>query len=240
MAVTGLAFEARIVAGEGITVVCAGGELGLKRAIENAVQHGCRGILSFGISGGLSPDFKPGSCVVARSVISDHGRYPAHWDWAQSLVDMLRFAAGSNSTPGHAALRNVTLGDIAGADAPLVCKHQKRALYEKTGAIAVDMESHTAARIAAEHRLPFAAFRVVTDPSHRALPPAAMVATGAKGSINVGAVARSVLRRPAQIPTLFRLALDSWAARQTLIPSRRCLGANLGLPDLRERLLDVA
>jgi adenosylhomocysteine nucleosidase len=237
VAVTGLAFEARIVAGEGVTVVCAGAELALKRAIESSLQNGCRGILSFGISGGLSPQLKPGTCVVARCVVAEHGRYAAHRDWAQSLIDAVRFAADG---AGPAALREVVLADIAGADAPLACRHEKRALYEKTGAVAVDMESHVAARIAAEHRLPFAAFRVVTDPSHRALPPAAMVATRVQGTIDVAAVARSVLRRPGQLPTLFRLALDSWAARRTLVPSRRCLGPNLGLPDLRERLLDVA
>jgi hypothetical protein len=42
------------------------------------------------------------------------------------------------------------------------------------------------------------------------------------------------------VSMLLRLALDSWAARRALIPSRRFLGPNLGLPDLREHLLDVA
>jgi len=102
------------------------------------------------------------------------------------------------------------------------------------------MESHVAARIAAEHRVPFAAFRVITDPSHRALPPAALVATNANGALDFQAVMRSLVRHPKQVPTLFRLALDSWTARQALVPSRRFLGPNLGLPDMRQHLLDVA
>jgi adenosylhomocysteine nucleosidase len=240
VAVTGLAFEARIVAGAGVTVVCAGGQLQLKRAIENALRQGCRGILSFGISGGLAPHLKPGTCVVASSVIAEHGRYATHRDWARSLIEMVRDAAESEGAGGPAALRDVSLADIAGSDVPLACTDAKRSLYQKTGAVAVDMESHVAARIAAEHRVPFAAFRVITDPSDRALPPAALVATRLEGSIDVAAVTRSVIRCPRQVPTLFRLALDSWAARRTLVPSRRCLGPNLGLPDLRERLLDVA
>jgi hypothetical protein len=51
---------------------------------------------------------------------------------------------------------------------------------------------------------------------------------------------RSLARHPRQLPTLVRLARESWAARQALVPSRRFLGPNLGLPDLRQHLLDVA
>jgi len=228
------------MAGAGVTVVCAGSELQIRRAIENALREGCRGILSFGISGGLAPHLGPGTCVVARSVIADHGRYATHRAWAQSLIDMVRDAACGEGASAPGALRDISLADIAGADAPVACTNAKRMLYQKTGAVAVDMESHVAARIAAEYRVPFAALRVITDPSNRVLPPAALVATRREGTIDVAAITRSVIRRPGQLPTLFRLALDSWAARRTLVPSRRCLGANLGLPDLREHLADVA
>jgi adenosylhomocysteine nucleosidase len=233
IAVTGLAFEARIVAGPGVTVVCGGGQI--QRSLEVAIRQGCRGILSFGIAGGLAPHLKPGACIVARNIIADGGRYASDSGWSQSLMHMMQGA-----TPRRAALRDVSFGDIAGSDVPLASTHAKRKLHERTGAVAVDMESHVAARIAAEHRIPFAAFRVITDPSHRALPPAALVATNAEGSVDFQAIARSLFRHPKQVPTLFRLALDSWAARQALVPSRRFLGPNLGLPDLRQHLLDVA
>jgi adenosylhomocysteine nucleosidase len=240
VAVTGLAFEARIVAGPGVTVICGGGRSQLKGALEAALRQGCRGILSFGIAGGLAPHLKPGACIVARDIISEHGRYSSHDGWAQSLMDMMRDAADRHAVPGHAALRDISFGDIAGADVPIASTRAKRTLHEKTGAVAVDMESHVAARIAAENKIPFAAFRVITDPSHRALPPAALVATSAQGTVDVRAVIRSLLRHPKQVPTLFRVALDSWAARQVLVPSRRFLGPNLGLPDIRQHLLDVA
>jgi len=240
VAVTGLAFEARIVAGPGVTVICGGGRAQLKRALEEALRQGCRGILSFGVAGGLAPHLKPGACIVARNIISEHGRYSSHDEWAQSLMDMIRDAADRHAKPGHAALRDVSFGDIAGTDLPVSSTSAKRTLHEKTGAVAVDMESHVAARIAAENHVPFAAFRVITDPSNRALPPAALVAMSASGTIDVRAVIRSLFRHPKQVPTLFRVALDSWAARRALVPSRRFLGPNLGLPDMRQHLLDVA
>lgn len=235
VAVTGLAFEARIVAGPGVTVVCGGGQIQLRRSLEAAIRKGCHGILSFGIAGGLAPHLRPGSCVIGRTIIAENGRYTSDSAWAQSLMSMVK-----GTSPLPAAVRDVSFGDIAGSDVPLASTYAKRKLHEKTGAVAVDMESHVAARIAMEHRVPFAAFRVVTDPSHRALPPAAMVATNVDGSVAFQAIMRSLLRHPKQVPTLFRLALDSWAARQALIPSRRFFGPNLGLPDLREHLLDVA
>lgn len=235
VAVTGLAFEARIAAGPGITVICAGDRRQLKRSIEMAVRQRCRGIISFGIAGGLAPHLKPGACVIARNVIFEDARYPCHHDWAQALMDVVQRADRRHAVPGA-----ISFGDIAGSDLPLASAKAKRSLHESTGAVAVDMESHVAARIAADYRLPFAAFRVVTDPSHRALPPAALVATRPEGTIAVGAVLKSLFGNPAQLPTLIRIALDSWAARQSLVPSRRFLGADLGIPDLRQHLLDVA
>jgi hypothetical protein len=72
------------------------------------------------------------------------------------------------------------------------------------------------------------------------LPPAALVATNAEGGVDFQAIIRSLVEHPGQVSMLFRLALDSWAARRALIPSRRFLGPNLGLPELQEQLLDVA
>lgn len=235
VAVTGLAFEARIVAGPGVTVVCGGGQIQLRRSLEAAIRKGCHGVFSFGIAGGLAPHLKPGACVVARNIISENGRYPSDSAWAQSLIGMVQ-----GRTARFVALQDVSFGDIMGSEVPVASVDVKRKLHQQTGAVAVDMESHVAARIAVEHRVPFAAFRVITDPSDRALPPAALVATNAAGGVDFQAIARSLIEHPKQMSTLFRLALDSWAARRALVPSRRFLGPNLGLPDLREHLLDVA
>jgi adenosylhomocysteine nucleosidase len=235
VAVTGLMFEARIAAGPGITVICSGRQLQLRKSIEAAIGQGCDGIISFGIAGGLAPNLPPGACIIGRHIIADHGQYAANQGWARALMETV-----GGGTDRNASCRHVVFGDIAGSEVPVASTRAKRLLHERTGAAAVDLESHVAARVAAEHRIPFAALRIVTDPYDRALPPAAMVATRADGTVDVMAVARSLLRCPAQLSTLVRLALDSWAARQSLIPSRRFLGPSLALPNLREHLLDVA
>jgi nucleoside phosphorylase len=48
-------------------------------------------------------------------------------------------------------------GEIAGADAPIADASEKIRLHTLTGAMAVDMESHVAAKVAALHNIPFVA-----------------------------------------------------------------------------------
>jgi len=164
------------------------------RSIELAVRQGCQGVISFGIAGGLAPQLKAGACVIGRNIITENGRYASHHGWAQSLLEMVLGATDRN-----AASRHVSIGDIAGSDAPVASTEAKRSLHERTGAVAVDTESHIAARIAAEHRLPFAAFRVVTDPCDVISVLEAKVAVLATGS-RLGATATSMPRPATKIP----------------------------------------
>jgi len=226
IAVTGLKTEARLVAGPRIHAIAGGGNSSaLARALEAAVARKASAIISFGVAGGLAPGLPPGSKLIARSIIAEDGaRYYGDPLWSQRL---------------STALSGAMIADIAGVEAPLAGHEEKHALHLKTGAHAADMESHIAARIAAAHKLPFAAFRVVADPSHRRLPHAALVALRADGSLALAAIARSILRNPHQIPLLMRTARDAQAAFLALFRSRKVLAGTFGFPDLRELLLDV-
>ena len=55
LAVTCLAFEARIAAGRGVRVFCASERDRLLARIDAAAAGGCCGIVSFGVAGGLDP-----------------------------------------------------------------------------------------------------------------------------------------------------------------------------------------
>jgi adenosylhomocysteine nucleosidase len=133
----------------------------------------------------------------------------------------------------------VPIADIAGIDAPVAGHAEKRALHLKTGALAADTESHIAAKFAAAHKLPFAAFRVVADPAHRQLPHAALVAIKPDGSLAFGAIARSLLRDPSQVPLLLETARDARAAFTSLFRGRKMLAGALGFTDFNEFSLDV-
>jgi len=105
---------------------------------------------------------------------------------------------------------------LIGADAIVASVAAKRALRERTGAAAVDIESGAVARTAAAHGIPFAVLRAICDPADRALPPAAQVALDPGGEINAWRVLGSVTAHPAQLPALLALAVDAAAAKRSL------------------------
>jgi hopanoid-associated phosphorylase len=195
----------------------------LVASLEAAAKRGAAGIISFGIAGGLAPDLNAGDWVVGSGVRTEHGHFPTDRGWARALLEALPSAV-------HA--------EIVGADAPVAEPSEKRRLHLRTGAVAVDTESHVAARIAAAHRIPFAACRAVIDPAHSVLPPAAMYGLRHDGTADVFAVLRSVVRQPSQLPALTRTALDARVAAAALRRGRRLLGAGLGFPYFSEPALD--
>jgi hopanoid-associated phosphorylase len=222
VAVTGMTFEARIASGPGVHTVCATRPDTLSAALTAVIAKGCRGVISFGIAGGLVPHLQPGSCIVARSIVTPHQRINTHLEWASRLLQ---------SIPG------AVHGDLAGSNRLVALPADKLALGHATGAMAVDMESIVAVRLAAAHGLPFAAVRVVADACHRELPPAAQIGLTAGGSPDLAAVLRSVMAQPRQIGALTRVGLDARAARSALVRARRKLGAGFGLLELGEAVL---
>jgi adenosylhomocysteine nucleosidase len=212
--VVGMAFEARIAAGVGVSVICSGDGRNLVATLTRAIAeacagpNGCRGIVSFGVAGGLAPGLKPGSCVVGSTILSNTFSLATDDAWSRKLLTALPEAV-------HAP--------ILGVGAPVAQPDAKRALYVKTGAIAVDMESHVVARTSAEFGVPMVAIRVITDPALRALPRSAIAAIRANGTTDVAAMCRSVMRRPRDLPALMQTAFDAWSARAMLLRGRRVL-----------------
>jgi adenosylhomocysteine nucleosidase len=216
IAVTCLSFEARVASGPGISVLCGTAQRYIDK-LEAAVQAGGSGIISIGIAGGLAPGLAPGHWVVASGVVNGANRYPTDGRWSAKLLQ---------------ALPSAVYADISGVDAPVVARADKRRLHEATGTVAVDMESHIAAQIAAAHGVPFAACRVIIDPAERTLPPAALVGMRSDGKADVLAVLRSLLRQPQQAFALMRVVADARAARSALFRGRRRLGADLSFPGI--------
>lgn len=212
--VVGLAFEARIAAASGLPVICGGDGSNLRLALHEAIAVGCRGLISFGVAGGLAPDLKPGTCIVASGVVSADGRLATDRVWSQSLLE---------------AMPDAISGVLAGAPGPVATPQAKHWLHRETGALAVDTESHVVAGAATDHDLPMAAIRVVCDPATRTLPDLALRAIRADGSTDIPALLRALLRRPDKVPGLLQIALDARHARATLLECGRLLGPDLGL-----------
>ena len=212
----GLDFEERLALGVGHAKVCRGRGPVMAEALAAAIELGCSGIISFGIAGGLDPRLPAGTHIVASSVIGASGVIATDAGWSQRLL-------GARPDAVHAP--------VLGVDAPVMGPIGKLRKFRRTGAVAVDMESHIAAEVATSHGLPFAVFRVIADPAHLRLPRAALSAMRDDGSLDGLAVLRALLRAPAEIAGLIAVARHTAVARLALTRAHRGLGRGFGLAD---------
>ncbi len=195
----GFAAEAAIARRTGWPVVIGGGtEAGAARVARQAIAAGARGLVSFGLAGGLDPALPAGRLIVPEAVLAHGRRWPADPGLLRSL--------GGPSGPL-----------LLGLDRIAASAKEKRRLWADTGASAVDMESGAVAEAAKEAGIPFAVLRAICDPADRDLPPAAAVALDAEGRIALGRLIGSLIAHPGQIPALIGLARDAALARKTLL-----------------------
>lgn len=224
LAVTGLERERRILAGPGVEAVAGGGDHVRLEAALDQLAGGMDGIISIGIAGGLEPGLWPGRWVVADAVHDAGETVPTDPEWTARLASRLPRAAK---------------GLLLGVDALVATAAQKAALHRTIGAVAIDMESHIAARMARRHRLPFVSARVISDAAHRTLPPAARVGMRRDGSMDLSAVLKSLLVVPWQLPALIRTGLEAELGFQALLRGHRLLGPGLGGPNVGKLPLDM-
>jgi adenosylhomocysteine nucleosidase len=217
LAVTGLKREALIAGGPGVVAVAGGGDAkGLAEKL-GALHGDIKGVISFGLAGALSPLLKVGDSIIAERVLSGGHQWRCDEAWRVALA---------------AKLPDAHQGPVVASDRIVESPERKSALYAKTGALAVDMESAVAARFAQARKLPFAVLRVISDDANHVLPPAALSAMKPDGGIAVGRVLASLLRHPLQLPALVRTGRTSNKAFRELLRCRGLCGVGFARPDL--------
>jgi len=202
--ITGLASEADCLAAlaDSRVRVAGIGPGNAARCARDLIAMGCTRLISFGIAGGLAADLKPGAIVIADSVITpDNYKYPTDTMMAVRLL---------------AALPNAVRRPIAGSDTMIATPAEKALLAQRTGASAVDMESHQIVRVAHEAHIGFIALRAVCDPQRATLPAAARRAIGSDGRPSIRRVLAQLARDPRELPDLIKLGLYSRAAHESL------------------------
>jgi adenosylhomocysteine nucleosidase len=213
LAVCGLKREAEIAGTNGVVAVAGGGDAqGLLQKLE-ALHGDITGVISIGLAGGLSPLLNVSDVVIADQIYFGAEKWRCDSLWRVALA---------------AKLPRSHQGPIAGSSTVLDTADSKAALYDATGALAVDMESQVAARFAAARGLKLAALRVISDDAGHVLPPAALVAMTPDGGIALGRVLWSVLTKPQQIPALIRTGRSSGKAFAELLRCRDLCGPGLG------------
>jgi hopanoid-associated phosphorylase len=213
--VTGMRAEAALVRRHTRLVVSTGGRLLVADTkAGELLERGATALVSFGIAGGLAPDLAPGTLVIGSAVVVRLGTVATDAAWSARLA---------------AALPEARTGLVLGGDRILGDARQKAALFARTGALAVDLESGGVARAATAAGVPFVVLRAIADPAARDLPPAALIGLNAEGGIALGAVLASLWRDRAQLPRLLQVARDARVARAALLRGVRHLGAGLGM-----------
>jgi adenosylhomocysteine nucleosidase len=209
----GMDFEAGIAQGDGAVVLYGQNRWKYRDDLHRHLRSGVRGLISFGIAGGLAPDLKTGDVIIGNAVVTADRTIRTCVDWSKSLLDHLPHA---HHLP------------VFGAEAPVLAVSDKETLWHTTGAVAVDMESGMVAEAADRYGLPYAVLRVVLDPADRSIPRSALVGARDDGTIDTAAVVKSLMRRPRDLKALFRLAGDSRKANRALLRSRQALGPLFG------------
>jgi adenosylhomocysteine nucleosidase len=152
-------------------------------------------VLSAGFSGAVAPGLSVGDLILG-SELGDAagGVWPATWP---------------DATPAIPHGRLLTLASIVGRP------EEKRRLGERTGAVAVDMETAVLARRCTEAGVPFGCLRAISDGVDTPLSES-LLAVMAGGRVGPGRLAAAVLRRPALIAELLRLEKDTRLAARRL------------------------
>jgi len=174
------------------------------------IDAGVTALMTFGMAGGLDPKLLAGSVLLPDEVIARDGtRFATARAWRERLSATLSV---------HCAVGGgVVLSSERSIDSP-----QAKALaFRDTGAAAVDMESVSVARIAAEHQLPFICMRVIVDTAEDALP-RAVVAASRAGRVRIARLVGGLIVAPGDVAALLRLAARYRSAMRVLKVVARC------------------
>jgi adenosylhomocysteine nucleosidase len=205
---------------EGILVKLSG--IGPRRAGEaakNLLENGATALLSWGCAGALVPTLSPGSLVLPSSVIdADQFSYSSDPTWHGRLLNRLKGCV------------DLYQGPLAESGAVLRSSAEKRNLFERTGAMAVDMESGAVARVAQGAHAPFMAVRAIADSADMAIPQSSVGAIDEFGELNLFRLLKELIRHPFELFTMIRLGWNFRAAQVTLEKVARLAGTNLLLP----------
>jgi adenosylhomocysteine nucleosidase len=193
------------LAGRGVAVAISGhGQEQARRATEALIEgHRPRWVISAGFAGGLQDQLKRGDIVMADGVVGDHG---------ERLSIDLRLPAGDEQSA-----RGIHAGRLLTVDRIIRKAEEKRALGERFGAIAVDMESLAVAQVCQQEKQRFLAIRAITDAVNDELPRDVERLLNRPTMVRkLGAAAGSIVRRPSAAKDLWKLRESATAAADRL------------------------
>jgi len=214
--VTGLPAEARCIAkapgsvpgltriGDTLLYVSGVGQARARQAAEALVAQGARALLSWGTAGALENALRPGDVILPDTILASDTPFPVDAAWRVRLAASLE-----RHLTVHTGAMLHTLEAIRTA-------HEKRVLFERTGALAADMESGAVAQTARNAEIPFACLRAIVDPQTTVIPAAALAAIDELGRPRITRLLSALAREPRELVELLRLSAYFRAALGSL------------------------
>lgn len=161
------------------------------------------GLVSFGLAGGLDPRLASGALCVPEAVLVPSGRRVAvDPSWRARLLEHTSEASGC-------AL-------LVGRNEPAGSPEEKAELFARSGAGAIDMESHAVAEVAAAQNIPFLVIRAIADPAARRLPAWLSAVISANGRPMPRPLLAGLAAHPGDLAALLRLGGDARRALKAL------------------------
>jgi adenosylhomocysteine nucleosidase len=184
------------------------GPLAAAAGSESLISCGATALMSFGLAGALDPSLAPGSIFLPGAVTDRSGTTLAtDAPWRARLTTQ----SAANT------------GTLLTVSRPVATATVKAALFDVTGARAVDMESFGVAQVAHAAGVPFVATRVIVDGAGDSLPAAVLAATDPNGQTSVWRLLRGLSQDPRELAALVRLAFGYRRASRSLAMLARTL-----------------
>jgi adenosylhomocysteine nucleosidase len=195
------------------------GEQRARLAGRKLIESGAKALVSWGSAGGLTSQVSPGSLILPHKIVSADGSiYEVDSTWHERLFRRLA---------GHI---EVHTGLLAESKTVLASPSDKRALFNRTGAIAVDMESAAVAAVAHQAGVPFVAVRAIADRVDLTVPRSVLRSLDAFGRLRPLPFLRELFVHPNDLFSLIPLARDFRAAQASLAAVAGLAGADLLAP----------
>lgn len=189
-----------------VTLIVAGpGRVASRRGAELLLAgHRPRWILSAGFAGALDPTLGRNQIIRPHEIL----------DLEDRLTRVESCPGDPDEGPPPLTGRLLTVDSIVRTAA------EKAELRERTGAVAVDMETAAVAQLCAERSVRFLSLRIISDTADVDLPPEIASILGPTGGYRVGAALGAIWKRPSSLKEMFRL-------REHALESSRRLGGVL-------------
>jgi len=199
----------RTVLKDEIDLVVVQSGMGMENAFSAAnwlTEKGVAALGIFGVSGGLDPDLRVGDLVFADAVLVQQ-------DEETSLV-WKKAGVNSELNPGCSGAEGFKgrWGAVLTVQQPILNVAGKRALFDRTGAMAVDMETAAVASVAKQSGLPFFAIRTICDAADVSISEALYQCVDQKGRPRFAYLFRQIFQKPFLISHLLRMKKDFTAA----------------------------